>query len=279
MHFPMGEEGEREAKTQELRKLVETFAQLPEHLEFKPGTTIIVGPNGAGKTTLAKAVLYSIIMEQRIAQEQDSGRPFTRADAEKEIFEPKGMASLFFGNRVKSDGPIVGHIAQALHTEKYNNISDGTPQYWDLAQEAGVTAMLHNHRTSSLLEESEGGYTSNFKGEMKRTRGTGSKAIHVARNSNRQTLDRGMMLKIRYMKEQAEGKPQVGFFDEPEAGMDPRRHMGLLAEVDDFSGPESIRIVVTNSPVLFADPNVARIDLAFPERGIFYPRDYPEDKN
>ncbi|MBI4120813.1 MAG: AAA family ATPase [Parcubacteria group bacterium] len=280
MDFGYGEKDDaREAKTQELKSMIENFARLPKQLEFTPGTTIIVGPNGSGKTTLAKALYYRTIIGKVLAMEGGSGSKLTKADVEEQILNPSrksGAGFSLFAPKVESDGPVVAHIARALDAVKDNGSVDPS-QYWDLAKEAGQEALFTANRSRGLQEDREGGWTSNFKGEMKFRAGTGSNVTSVATHSNRQVLDRGAILKILQGKDWAEGKPQLGFFDEPEAGMDPRRHMGLLHEVDAFSNPGSIRIVVTNSPILFANPDVPRIDLAFPERGIFYPRDYPGD--
>lgn len=255
--FIFEEEGQRDAKIKELERIKEVMMRLPERLEFKPGITLIVGENGSGKTTLAKAFHYIAQIEWIMANDPIIQN---KEEATKSVLEPSPNWGGIID--IKNAG-LAPHIAKAMSATDYA-ATEGSEitRYWDFAKEAGRLAHLHEQIATDAW--------------MRRKGGEGA-PIGLNQESNRQSVDRIMVESIRREKGRAKG-PQVNFFDEPEVGMSPMRHMKLLEEVESFSAENSIAIVPTNSPVFFANSDIPRIDLRYPERGIFKPKDYPDEE-
>ena len=252
--FIFEEAGQRGAKAEELRRIIEVLMRLPEQLEFKPGVTLVVGENGSGKTTLAKALHYVAQIEWTTANNPSVEN---KGKAMKRILEPSPNVGQTID--IKNAG-LAPHIAKAMSAGSYAAAKGAeATEYWDFAKEAGRLTHLHDTMATEAW----------FKREKEAT-------LSINRESNRQSVDKIMVERIRREKE-ATGGPQINFFDEPEVGMSPMRHMKLLEEIESFSSKDSIAIVPTNSPVLFANPDMSRIDLRYPERGIFKPKDYPEE--
>ena len=254
IRFLFEEPGQRDAKARELDRIKEVLMKLPEQLEFKPGITLIVGENGSGKTTLALALYYLTRIESSFAY---NSFVQNREEAEKDTLEPSG----FEGESVEiKNSGLAPYITKAMSTHRYARTEeDEVFWYYDFAKEAGRIAGIDNQLASEawMRREQEG--------------------IGRNRESNRQSVDRVLVERIHRQKDWAKG-PQINFFDEPEVGMSPMRHVKLLEEIESFSREKSIAIVPTNSPVLFANPDIPRIDFRYPERGIFKPTDYPEEE-
>jgi len=249
-------EDQREDKAQELESTKEVVMRLPEQLQFEPGITLVVGENGSGKTTLAKALHYISQIEWGVAHNHED-----REDAISFVLEPPPNFGTILD--IKNSG-LAPHIARTMSASSYAAVKDyRVTQYWDFAKEAGRLSQLENEMVTDAWH--------------KRMRGEGEiTSISSDRESNRQSIDRNMVEQIRGGGKRVRG-PQIDFFDEPEVGMDPMRHTRILDELKSFSPENSITIVPTNSPVLFANPEIPRIDLRYPERGIFKPKDYPEE--
>ena len=254
-----GNEQQRTDKIQELERIKETIMRLPEQLRFDPGITLIVGENGSGKTTIAKALHYISQIEWGAAYNRELE---DREDSIRFILDPPPNSGAIL--EIKNSG-LAPHIARAISASSYAAVEYYQKNmYWDFAKEAGRLNQLQDE----IVRDA-------WLGRMRGERDAGS--IRENRESNRQSIDRLMVERIRPREKHGKG-PQIDFFDEPEVGMDPMRHMRILDELESFSPENSIAIVPTNSPVLFANPEIPRIDLRYPERGIFKPKDYPEEK-
>lgn len=90
----------------------------------------------------------------------------------------------------------------------------------------------------------------------------------AAERSHREVLDHVNALS-------REHGANLAFFDEPEIGMDARRHVRIRTELESFF-PGSM-IISTNSTVLVADTSLPRLELLTPERGVYTPDTEPED--
>ena len=252
-------EQQRTDKIQELERIKEIIMRLPEQLRFEPGITLLVGENGSGKTTIAKALYYISQIEWGAVYSRELE---DREDAVSFVLDPSPNSSAILG--IKNSG-LSPYIARAMNASSYavnSNYNDDT--YWDFAKEAGRLNQVKDDIVMSAWLRGRQG-----------ARDAGP--IEENRESNRQSLDRIMVEEILMCKKHANG-PQIVFFDEPEVGMDPMRHMGIADELESFFSENSVAVVPTNSPVLFANPEIPRIDLRYPERGIFKPKDYPEER-
>jgi predicted ATPase len=253
MFDPDGEE--KKAATERIQGLLERYGRLPESIEFKPGITLIVGENGHGKTTFAKALLYATKKQYEIEYEGLSPE-----SAEEEVFNPRGgMASDIFELR---KAKLATTVARAIDVsslvvrgEKWGK----GVEYVDFTTAAGES-------------------TGQEYWAIAHTRGTSANPDDVPLNhkSHRQTLDQQIVEGRKH--EAKRGRPVVTFLDEPESGMSPRRQKQLEREIEEMTASGSVVIVVTNSVSLF-DSDLPRIDLEYPERGIFRPSEYPETEN
>lgn len=233
---------------QNVEQIIERIKKLPDGLSFKPGITLIVGDNGAGKSTLARAIFYAM----RIESEVQDGE--SRDVATKDVLDPRGQnlpvtrGELF---DLKRSGVAVD-IAPALKLEQTG--------ITELVRYQDFTTITGGARSVDSSEMASPEARDRFYAEWEPT------------FSNRQTIDRE--LKEMYVGR----KPKmVSFEDEPEIGMSPRRQKGLEQEIASRAKEGSIQIVPTNSVVLYDNPDLPRIDLDYPERGVFYPRDYPNE--
>lgn len=232
---------EEKSQKQELEECLERIKKLPEHLKFDPGITIIIGRNGLGKSTLARALFMAMQYQEKIEDGEDP------AMAERLIFSrPKKANSI-----MQEDW--LGLVPEIGKTVKVDVLKDGT---------VGVGAGTYYDATPLTGLNISAGYMRDSFFHDRYFR------------SHRQTIDFAFGELTRVKK--SGQNPGIYFIDEPETGMDPKRHKGIVKEIEELTIKNSIMIIPTNSTVLF-DSDLPRIDLDNPERGIHRPSQYPID--
>lgn len=236
----------------ELQSLLERIQRLPENLQFNPGITLIVGENGAGKSTFGKSLFLAI---KYFIERETSGN------------EDKAYREVFVDNEVNGiwlrQSGLAPNIAQCLRV----NIGADL----ELEEYEDFPAVIGRH-----ISGEENDYYGHARNQLmtslinKETMKTDSyKSFYNDYSSHRQTVDRFVFEKIKRRQEGHPG-PRIHFFDEPETGLSPRRHKQLEDEIKEATARGSLIIVPTNSVVLY-DSNLPRIDLEFPEIGIYLP--------
>ncbi len=271
----------------QLLELAELYLRLPEDLSFERGVTLVVGDNGAGKSTLAKGVYLALKAREKIEYYQklafqegenhldhfhtatQTGRDnvFTvrSFDSQQALFLQKAGLAALFGQALDvrdmlshrridylDFAEIFGREQQRQEeAHQYAYQAHGQEERYraQQAQLAGESYVKQNLSAQAALDRSMHG---------------------VEHRSNRQTVDDAVRRKRR---EHQKVTGVIDFFDEPEAGLSPRRHLRLEEEIGSLMPPESIAIVPTNSVVLF-ESDLPRIDLDYPERGIHRPSQY-----
>lgn len=282
-----------------LEHLRETFLRLPERLEFQPGVNLIFGPNGSGKTTLARTLQYAIKARQRYDYFIERGKGEGEAQRYAEdIFElPTNRGSDFEDYLAAGAAP---KLASAIKIEKFASNNSGI--YCNSQEEVGRKIQLRREMArqpnishyGSFMEMNGDAYS---KDELVDNASQGLSA--------RQTVDEmiGDFLDISFGSvswkiEIPEGRteldwdipeeyrryrnvgsfaseavrkrkyhPGIGFIDEPETGMDVKRHIALPDSITSWYPEGSMLIVPTNSTELYRS-DLPRIDLNEPERGL-----------
>lgn len=256
-----------EARFQEqeehLRSVVETMAALPEDLHFSPGVTLIFGENGAGKSTLAKALFLAMRVEDRTRSNKDAAinalnfrgvdtERFkdARKDAEKSLLTITGDTHDVF-LRGSGLAPLL-----ARHMKITAEKKKGFVYYHDCTLASGVeetNAYRYYSREDSRHEDL---FSHDYR-------------------SHRQTVERHLEDLRQDRIRNTMGESEIVFLDEPETGMSPKRHKAIAEELPTHAEPGSIIIVPSNSVVLY-NSDLPRIDLDYPERGIFRPSEYKD---
>lgn len=250
------------------REFLEIAAKLPESLEFKPGVTIIVGENGSGKTTLAKILHLAIEYDRSMKNQGD---------------DPRSSSA---SNRFRGETSFEQLLCEAADAFEIAELEgEGANKFVDVNAIAGqVSYYKEDGNFPPLFDKSD----TNIKGLRKKLRQNEDVGPinHAIRGSLRQQTDRELVNKLHF---RSNGNPGFYFLDEPETGMSPMRQRKiveniLMAVENDpatgeprFSEPRSVTIVPTNSVKLF-ESDLPRIDLRFPERGIFRPSEYPPEE-
>lgn len=224
---------DRDTVVGRLAKTLETFGRLPE-LDIRPGVTVIFGENGSGKTMLADIIVQALKIELfRAANGLSADDDVLTCMPIGQNFTPllSGRVMNVGDGAGASHAAVIARIAQAMDV-RY--------------------AVLHGFEKV---------------GDATRTPvALGNIAMGM---SSRQAVDYLDMMTLDNRR-RSRYAHSIAIYDEPELGMSPRRHMGLLGEIQQRVDRGSIELVPSNSLILFA-ASVPRIDLEQPERGVFIP--------
>lgn len=284
-------------------ELLQLFRRLPESLEFQPGKTLIVGENGSGKSTLAKA-LFLALKKERTAEDSRVNYKSHRRDVEEEVAlfkkADQNAERLVYEPYVKNyqalwlkDAGLAPKLGQAFKVKDFTSGNPTGMEYADFhviigsmraSNERAFTDEAYGITRSSELmiklaslpsmagrfdvqmEEGDVPGVLNEIGESNRERG-----------SARQTVE-GKAAELIHGDYEKSG-PGIYFLDEPESGISPMRHKKIESNIDDLvhvdQHPGSIVIIPTNSIKLY-ESDLPRIDLRYPERGIFCPSQFPD---
>jgi predicted ATPase len=262
---------ERADRRADMQRTLDALMALPEHLSFQPGITLIVGENGLGKSTLAKALRFAAKVVDRAEFFDDDLEEVKEWELD---MSTAGKSSNTFERDMSGMAP---YIARHLNVDAMQNF--GHLRYYDSAEIMGA----HNQKRQEMAND----YRIDYSVDAAEGR------------SHRQTIDRDL---FSYIKDQTDKElvrrqrktvaiasgevaskgaphssegPQLYFFDEPEVGMSPSRQRRLQEQLMEITYPGSALIIPTNSIVMY-DSDLPRIDLEYPERGIFQPSEYPE---
>ncbi len=227
-------------KLADLEATLDAIARLPERLDFEPGITLIIGPNGGGKSTLAKAMHLAIEVKNQLKINPD-------------LSFDQAMNNIIRQNLAQNYQPDFGGLAPFIckYIEVNTSKEPVAYQYMDATVLAGARLMPIAHGDKPI------------ENEMK---------ISANYGSNRQYLEDNIFDYFRSLV-----KPDSEdflFLDEPEVGLDPKRHQNLLAQLVDNLPKNASTIIPTNSPILYMS-DLPRIDLEHPEWGIFRPSEHP----
>ena len=240
---------------QSLKNMLECLQKLPETLELKSGTTLVIGENGSGKSTLARAINFAMQIKDLMSQEKTgfSEDTYSRDEAERVIF----TGGTRYEKLLLSKAGFAPKLARAIDVGSLDAFING---------QSG---------TANLKYEDVIG----IKGEKMDLAAIGMSARDDSEGigpsgSSRQTID-SVMSEYKEWPTEHPGENFVAVLDEPEAGMSPFRQRKLLPELTGMLPEGSVALVPTNSTVLY-ESDLPRIDLRYPERGIFKPSDYPE---
>ncbi|MBW4061059.1 AAA family ATPase [Candidatus Saccharibacteria bacterium] len=260
----------------DLQRTIDAIAALPEHLNFQPGITLVLGENGVGKSTLAKALQLAAEVAEWV--DQFGG---TFEEAKKMVLQGSDSARSTSSVRVQMSG-LAPDIARAITVDEMQNY--GYLRYYDAAELMGskVEKQLSSAMDYRLNSQIDGSRNRSHRQtidadlfEYVKANTERELAIRRARAENHPHPLEEDGAPNYHANRSSEG-PQIYFFDEPEVGMSPRRQRALEAQLKAITMPGSVLIIPTNSTVLY-DTDLPRIDLEFPERGIFGPSEYPED--
>ncbi len=249
-----GEAESIEARRAELQRTLDTIANLPEHLDFDPGITIIIGDNGSGKSTLARALQLRIKAEERYREGLGLGASHDEF-IDKEL-DPAGYERTNGGESIPSSMAML--VARHIKVDTLESF--GTNLYFDATVASG-------QRQGGVL-------TGQQRIEMSMLRGGSHGQI------SRGALDFLKDIKASHEEDIEKGRkpntgPAVVFLDEVENGLSPRNHRKLQQSIEDATIEGSIVIFPTNSMVMYESDN-PRIDLDHPELGIITPSEHPE---
>lgn len=294
------EEAAEEAEDDRERELWLLFSRLPERLQFQPGITLVIGENGSGKSTLAKALYLAVMENQRrdywktkAAEavtggkriDSEEGKWFTKADqmAEKDVYSSNQDEQRVF---IRQAG-LAPRLSRAMQLD--DAYSSAEVQYGDFHSIVGT--LKANDRGVMQDEQVEG-----YRGIDRRTgaetfqpmspierdrhrreSAERAKRFNKRHGSTRQAVDR--LAQVMIHGNRPTHGPSIFFLDEPESGLSPFRHERIEELIDTMidspKNPASISVVPTNSTKLY-ESDLPRIDLRYPERGIFRPSQYPD---
>lgn len=250
-------DAETTAARTELEATLERMKRLPEHLDFQPGITLIVGENGSGKSTLAKALYLAAQYKYNLEILSDLPSKGTHDN----VFKPlRGdiKQTVFL-----AQAGLAPQIGEAMTADNFE-MGQRMLIYRDVPE---VIGDQHRNDMEMFNQNMFAGYDSTG-----RRMETGNYTGMEDYRSHRQTVDQV----FEGLDHDRNGLPGIYFIDEPETGMSPRRHREIEVYMEHVIPKGSISIVPTNSVVLF-ESNLPRIDLEFPERGIYRPSEYPEE--
>lgn len=289
-----------------LEPLRETLMRFPERLDFQPGPTLIFGPNGSGKTTLATSILYALEAAEDYRYMIDRGRTEEEAQAfMARRFEMPGNRGTDFENFLAAG--MAPHIAKCMKLYAYTN--NTYPKYCNTQEEVGRVAQIQRDMARQMGRREAFGPYFEPSGNQYDNDYLASRSADNA--SARQTVDETLGQYLRGVfdpRHLVEGKtggwgvpselskprepdtgddvfgfrsagrqrnyaPGIAFIDEPETGLDPRRHIKLPETLGSWYPEGSILIVPSNSVELFRSP-LPRIDLSEPEKGIHIPENH-----
>ncbi|MFA6183920.1 MAG: AAA family ATPase [Parcubacteria group bacterium] len=255
-----GKEEEEDKLQDELRAVLVRLKKLPA-LDFQTGITLIVGENGYGKSTLAKAIYFVLKLEEQIQSNKEYAitvEAFQRAEsrAREYVFNPN--ESYVYGIVFLTQSGLAPEIAKVIVLEDAQFLR--VEEYADCAAVIGEKIALEQKH----MFEDRDAVKNGFRG-------------WDYHRSSRQTIDEclqnlksgdafcGTHKKLK--------KPKILFIDQPEEGASPKRQRQIEKELSEIAPEGSIVIVPTNSLVLY-ESDLPRIDLEYPERGIFRPSEY-----
>ncbi len=282
-----------------LEHLRETFLRLPERLEFQPGVNLIFGPNGSGKTTLARALQYAIKARKHYDYLIDNGESEeeARRHAEMNFQLPNNRGSDFEDFLAAGAAP---KLASAIRIEKFSSNNSGI--YCNTQEEVGRKTQLRREMArqpnmrhyGSFMEMNGDAYS---KDELVDDASQGLSArqtvdetigdfIDINFGSVNRNVDipedraesdwdipeefkryRNIGTFALHTKRKNEYYPGIGFIDEPETGMDVKRHIALPDDITTWYPEGSMLIIPTNSTELYRS-DLPRIDLSEPEKGL-----------
>lgn len=282
-----------------LEHLRETFLRLPERLEFQPGVNLIFGPNGSGKTTLARALQYAIKAHKNYDYfiDRGKGEEEARRYAGNTFELPTNRGSDFEDYLAAGAAP---KLASAINIEKFASNNSGI--YCNSQEEVGRKIQLRREMArqpnishyGSLMEMNGDAYS---KDELVDNASQDLSARQTVDETIGDFLDisfGSVNWKIEIPEDRTESDwdipeeykryrsvgyfaagavrkreyyPGIGFIDEPETGMDVKRHIALPDSITNWYPEGSMLIVPTNSTELYRS-DLPRIDLNEPERGL-----------
>ena len=273
-------------------EMLEKFERLPEELQFQSGMNLIVGENATGKSTLAKALFLAIKVEQycKYAEEffelrKTSGLPtgsdkFNKDEIVESVLNPSNPTDQIW----MAEAGMASKLARAMKISELIVEDDKIPPtYVDVGKINGMQARLNQQ----LLEDTSRNVLENVReltmaNKMIIDNQKDKQREQVIRNIEKRAKERGssrQSVEVSLAKEmygdtqKKEGR--IFFVDEPEEGISPTNHMRLPHKINEIIGDSSIAVVPTNSMILYFG-NHPRIDLKYPERGVFVPSDYPD---
>ncbi len=260
---------------QQLQAMLERLRTLPEHLRFSPGITLIVGENGSGKSTLARAFKLALDFDyekRRLAKSSDMGADIDR-EAYTAVYRPRAEAKIAW---LRQSG-LAPRLSRCIEVHDVNLPPDygSEPEYINTSEIVGTITSAELDSMMPSAAEYHRRIDSGIPIEHQVF--NEDDPIDFGRQSNRQTVDKVIFQRLQDRKRRSPDTNRVLFLDEPEFGIAPRRHKMLAQEITDSTTLDSVVIVPTNSIVLF-DSDLPRIDMDFPERGIFKPSEFPQDK-
>lgn len=293
------EEAAEAAKDDREKELLLLFAALPEQLQFKPGATLVIGENGSGKSTLAKALYLAMMKRQKIDNQKnyaaenvirgwrikDSIKHFDNAEetAEKETFSGRSDMGHMLWIHQAGLAPKLSRVMKineghSMAVVRYADFHEIIGSLKARSEEGVVDVMTGQ---GDLLREvkREPGHKSKLSQERQEDleRALEDMTKHSKqRGSARQTVDQATKTIIH--GDYPKSGPSIFFLDEPESGLSPFRHEKIEELIDTLidssHNPGSISVVPTNSTKLY-ESDLPRIDLRYPERGIFKPSQFP----
>lgn len=218
--------------------LKERFMRLPETLTFKDQVVLIVGENGSGKTALARAIFAA---RARSLKEQNPGARTNDFLLDNE--EPAATLQEILAVKERRD-----------NADFLSIFIEGTEVMSEIRKWAKEEA--YRNQGDRAEDLSGGAYTHSL--------------------SSRQLFEQATHDIKKMGTEFNKGFPHVDLlFDEPEQGLSPQRQIDLPAQLPHFVDEKDTLLVPTNNLALFLS-DLPRIDLNYPERGVFRPSEYGE---
>lgn len=262
-----------EDKLSELHRVFENLSSLPEKLEFKPGVTLIVGENGSGKSTLTHA-MFMVLQSMQVGRELQGLSGLALDNFITSYTGIDGARDAYFLEDIDgSMSPLAAAVSGCISIDASKGVRVG--HYIDFTTLAGREAETRSNakRNAGVDLFSINNGASSFP-----SIGGFNKPVVVEKGShgqnNRAELDRILNgdygdMQHRAM-DQSSNSPIIVIIEEPENGLDPKNHREMIQKLKAVqrTDPNLVLIVNTNSVIGYEDPEIARVSLWEPEKGI-----------